>query len=108
MNLDGRIHHDPVTIHKHACFPVDLTDTKALVKRSCMGRIEERINQVLLNGSTETVVLHGIWGCGKTQLAFHYYREMKRTGSFFAIMWIECGSGIDGGKLSWNCENDHV
>ncbi|CAD6447297.1 65437eff-260c-4d10-8210-d307a5012d28 [Sclerotinia trifoliorum] len=90
--LDGRIHHNPVTIHTHACFPVDLTDTKAFIKRSCMGGIEERINQVLLNGSTDAVVLHGIGGCGKTQLALHYCREMKRTGSFFAIMWIECGS----------------
>ncbi|KAF7874207.1 hypothetical protein EAF04_002879 [Stromatinia cepivora] len=88
--LDGQIHHSPVTIH--ACFSVDSTDTKAFIERSCMREIDKRINEVLLNRSTETVVLHGIGGCGKTQLALYYCREMKRTGLFFAIMWIECRS----------------
>ncbi|KAF7925221.1 hypothetical protein EAE99_006085 [Botrytis elliptica] len=85
--LDNHITLPSVT--QHICFPRSQADRHGFVPRSCMHEIDCMFNDVLLKRSSKTIVLQGMGGSGKTQLALHYCRKAVSQGGFNAVLWVD-------------------
>ncbi|KFY46366.1 hypothetical protein V495_02529 [Pseudogymnoascus sp. VKM F-4514 (FW-929)] len=88
--LDGAV-ATPVNTHSYFLYPSHQV-THYVIRKDLVETIHNHFQSRQDNSSTAITVLHGMGGCGKTQVALEYCRQGQNHKWFSAIFWFDASS----------------
>jgi tetratricopeptide (TPR) repeat protein len=90
IEIDGAV-ATPVNTHSYFLYPPHQV-THYVVRKDLVETIHNHFQSRQDNSSTAITVLHGMGGCGKTQVALEYCRQGQNHKWFSAIFWFDASS----------------
>ena len=79
----------PPKTHYH--YPASVV-SHLVTRETPLSKIEDIFSNPALAANSRVVILLGMGGCGKTQLALQYCRESEAKGRFSSIFWFDASS----------------